>query len=77
MHSPALQPQAMQPVQAAQITASVAAPLIDANDPQNDLKKLFAIRDRELDRQAAQGLMPVSYEKTGGAPKLQNFNLKL
>ncbi|MES2363355.1 MAG: hypothetical protein V4646_16410 [Pseudomonadota bacterium] len=34
------------------------------NDPVQDLERLFAIRDRELDRQAAEGLTPVGYEKT-------------
>ncbi len=68
VHSPALPPQAVQAVHAAQITEPVAAPLVDANDAQDDLEKLFAIRDRELDLQAAEGLMPVGYEKTQPSP---------
>lgn len=65
VQSPALQAQAVHAVQA---TAPVEVPLLDANDPQDDLEKLFAIRDRELDREAAQGLMPVGYEKTQPSP---------
>ena len=41
---------------------------VDDNDPSADLERLFAIRDRELDRQAAQGLTPVGYEKTQPSP---------
>lgn len=40
------------------------APDVDENDPTLDLERLFAIRDQELDRQAANGLIPVGYEKT-------------
>lgn len=67
--------------QIATTTAPVAAPmpsfktvqtvdelLPDANEPLDDLEKLFAIRDRELSRQAAQGVTPVGYEKTQPSP---------
>ena len=40
----------------------------DDNDPARDLERLFAIRDQELDRQAAEGLTPVGYEKTQPSP---------
>ena len=40
----------------------------DDNDPTQDLERLFAIRDQELDRQAAEGLTPVGYEKTQPSP---------
>ena len=40
----------------------------DDNDPTTDLERLFAIRDQELDRQAAEGLTPVGYEKTQPSP---------
>lgn len=40
----------------------------DDNDPAQDLERLFAIRDQELDRQAAEGLTPVGYEKTQPSP---------
>lgn len=43
-------------------------PVVDDNDPSADLERLFAIRDQELDRQAAQGLTPVGYEKTQPSP---------
>lgn len=49
--------------------ALVAKPMAFAStQPAEDLEKLFAIRDRELDRQAAQGLTPVGYEKTQPSP---------
>ena len=36
----------------------------DDDDPTKDLERLFAIRDQELDGQAADGLTPVGYENT-------------
>ncbi len=39
-----------------------------ASGPNDDLEKLFAIRDRELAMAAADGLMPVGYEKTQPSP---------
>ncbi len=33
-----------------------------------DLERLFAIRDQELDRDAASGVTPVGYEKTQPSP---------
>ena len=38
------------------------------NNPTQDLEYLFAIRDRELERQAASGLTPAGYEKTQPSP---------
>ena len=55
-------------VQRTMSTPSVDLPSVDSNDPSDDLEKLFAIRDRELDRQAAHGVMPVGYEKTQPSP---------
>ena len=49
-------------------TPSVDLASVDSNDPSDDLEKLFAIRDRELDRQAAHDMMPVGYEKTQPSP---------
>ena len=46
----------------------VNVPLVDSTETADDLEKLFAIRDRELDRQAAHGVMPVGYEKTQPSP---------
>ncbi len=37
---------------------------VRANDPTADLERLFAIRDRELSKQAEDGLRPVGYEQT-------------
>lgn len=37
-------------------------------NPGRDLEALFAIRDRELERQAVEGLHPVGYEKTQPSP---------
>lgn len=37
-------------------------------DTAQDLERLFAIRDEELNRQAADGLHPVGYEKTQPSP---------
>ena len=45
-----------------------SAPQADENDPATDLERLFAIRDRELDREAAEGGTPVGYEKTQPSP---------
>ncbi len=38
------------------------------NSPNEDLEKLFAIRDRELATAAGEGLIPVGYEKTQPSP---------
>ena len=40
----------------------------DEDDPGQDLEALFAIRDKELEKQAVEGLNPVGYEKTQPAP---------
>lgn len=52
----------------ADIARSERTKTVDDNDPTADLERLFAIRDRELDRQAAEGLTPVGYEKTQPSP---------
>ena len=41
---------------------------VPENNAAQDLERLFAIRDQELGRQAAEGLMPVGYEKTQPSP---------
>lgn len=40
----------------------------NSDNPAKDLEQLFAIRDRELEQLAADGLMPVGYEKTQPSP---------
>ena len=64
-------PQVVPVVQATQEAADkprFEAPRFDSTQQADDLEKLFAIRDRELDREAAQGVMPVGYEKTQPSP---------
>lgn len=52
---------------AAAAEAAPAAPLV-SDDPTRDLERLFAIRDQELERLAAEGFTPVGYEKTQPSP---------
>lgn len=44
------------------------AAVLPENDTTEDLEKLFAIRDKELESMAINSLLPVGYEKTEPAP---------
>ena len=52
----------------APLPAFVEAPVTPENDTAEDLERLFAIRDRELEQLAINNLLPVGYEKTEPAP---------
>jgi hypothetical protein len=43
-------------------------PLVSEDDTEQDLERLFAIRDKELEHLAANNLLPAGYEKTWPAP---------
>ena len=52
----------------APLPAFVEAPVAPENDTAEDLERLFAIRDRELEQLAMNNLLPVGYEKTEPSP---------
>ena len=69
----ALAPAAFVSVMAPELTAAAtSAPSFesrnDDDDPEKDLEALFAIRDKELEKQGVEGLNPVGYEKTQPSP---------
>ena len=52
----------------APLPAFVEAAVTPENDTAEDLERLFAIRDRELEQLAINNLLPVGYEKTEPSP---------
>lgn len=58
------------------LVAAASLPMLDVadepsapeNDTEQDLERLFAIRDRELENMAINNLLPVGYEKTEPSP---------